>query len=48
MNKQQISLNDSENYNIVPLLLPHIGKIKKEKNCENRKNVKMKLIKNDI
>ena len=48
LNKQQISLNDSENYNIVPLLLPHIGKIKKEKNCENRKNVKMKLIKNDI
>ena len=48
LNKQQISLNDSENYNIVPLLLPHIGKIKKEKNSENRKNVKMKLIKNDI
>jgi serine/threonine protein kinase len=49
LNKQQFSLNDIENYNIVPILLPHIGKIKKEKNNnDNKRIVKMKLIKNEI
>ena len=50
LNKQQFSLNDIENYNIVPILLPHIGKIKKEKNNNdnNKRIVKMKLIKNEV
>ena len=43
LNKQQFSLNDIDNYNIVPILLPHIGKIKKEKNNnDNKRIVKMK------
>ena len=47
---KQFSLNDIENYNIVPIVLPHIGKIKKDKNVKNdinKKIVKMKKIKND-
>ena len=51
INKQQFSLNDIENYNIVPIVLPHIGKIKKEKNIKveaNKKIMKMKKIHNDI
>ena len=50
INKQQFSLNDIENYNIVPIVLPQIGKIKKEKNPKheiNKKIIKMKKIKND-
>ena len=50
LNKQQFSLNDSENYNIVPIVLPQIGKIKKEKNFpyeSNKKIMKMKIMNND-
>ena len=51
LNKQQFSLNDIENYNIVPIVLPHIGKIKKEKNIKletSKKIMKMKKIQNEI
>ena len=50
LNKQQFSLNDSENYNIVPIVLPQIGKIKKEKKFHyesNKKIMKMKIMNND-
>ena len=50
-NKQQFSLNDIENYNIVPIVLPHIGKIKKENNVKfesGKKIMKMKKIQNEI
>ena len=49
-NKQQFSLNDFENFNIVPIVLPQIGKIKKEKNAKHenyKKIIKMKKLKKD-
>ena len=45
MNKQQFSLNDIENFNIVPLVLPPIGKNKKDKYMKfeaSKKILKMK------
>ena len=51
LNKQQFSLNDIENYNIVPIVLPHIGKIKKEKNLKfetSKKILKIKKVQNEI
>jgi hypothetical protein len=50
LNNQQFSLNDIENYNIVPIVLPHIGKIKKEKKIKaetSKTIIKMKKMKNE-
>ena len=50
LNKQQFSLNEFENINIIPIVLPQIGKIKKEKNVkhENYKKItKTKKLKKD-
>ena len=48
INNQQFSLNDIENVNIVPLVLPHIGKIKKDKNIKHETTKKIIRIKDLI
>ena len=41
LSKQQISLNDIENNNIVPIVLPHIGKIKNNKKLNHETSTKI-------
>ena len=47
-NNQQFSLNDIDKYNIVPIILPQIGKIRKAKNINIETTKKIKMIKNEI
>ena len=50
LNNQQFSLNDIENYNIVPIVLPHIGKIKKKEKIKaetSKTIIKIKKMKNE-
>ena len=44
LSKQQISLNDIENNNIISIVLPHIGKIKKNKKIKYETSKKIQKI----